>query len=134
MNPELEDRPANPLPALSDASTDAESRLEMSREALRRRLEQEQEQEQGGDTLANIARLAGPIARQTVREHPYASLTAAALAGVWLVRRKPWQALGGSVLAGLLARQALSWSMTSGSRWLNRFTVSGEGPGKRPRT
>ena len=61
-----------------------------------------------------------------------ASLTAAALAGVWLVRRKPWQALGGSVLAGLLARHALSLSLSSGSRWLNRLSASRDKPGIPP--
>lgn len=127
MDPELDGRSAEFGPAA--APSDAEGRLEMNREALRRRLEQEED-----DTLTRLARLAGPLARQTVREHPYASLTAAALAGVWLVRRKPWQAFGGSVLAGLLARHALSLSLSSGGRWLNRLSASRGKPGARPGT
>lgn len=123
MNSELDDRQMDLGPAAA-VPADAESRLEMNREALRQRLEQE-----NGDMLTRIAHMAGPLARQTVREHPYASLTAAALAGIWLVRRKPWQALGGSVLAGLLARHALSLSLSSGSRWLSRWSAAGEKPG-----
>jgi ElaB/YqjD/DUF883 family membrane-anchored ribosome-binding protein len=106
------------------ALADAESRLEMHRETLCQRLERE-----NNDTLARIARMAGPLARQTVREHPYTSLAAAALAGVWLVRRKPWRALGGSVLGGLLAHRALSLSLSSGSRWLSRWSATDEKSG-----
>lgn len=126
MNSELDDRTTDLGPAAA-VPADAESRLEMNREALRQRLEQED-----GGALTRISHMAGPLARQTVREHPYASLTAAALAGVWLVRRKPWQALGGSVLAGLLARHALSLSLSSGSKWLNRLTTSRSKPGASP--
>lgn len=126
MNSALDERSTDLGPAAA-VPGDAESRLEMNREALRQRLEQEE-----GDALTRFTHLAGPLARQTVREHPYASLTAAALAGVWLVRRKPWQALGGSVLAGLLARHALSLSLSSGSRWLNRLSASRGKPGASP--
>lgn len=124
MSSGLDDRPTDHGPAAA-ALADAESRLEMHRETLRQRLERE-----NNDTLARIAR---PLARQTIREHPYASLTAAILAGVWLVRRKPWQALGGSVLGGLLAHHALSLSLSSGSRWLSRWSAAGEKPGTRRR-
>jgi ElaB/YqjD/DUF883 family membrane-anchored ribosome-binding protein len=123
MNSTLDVQPRALVPVTTPPS-DAEDRLEMNREALRLRLEEADE-----DTVTRIARLAGPLARETVREHPYTSLAAAALVGVWLVRRKPWQALGGSVLAGLLARQALSLSLSSGSKWLNRLSASRGKPG-----
>jgi len=71
-----------------------------------------------------IARMAMPLARQMVRQHPYVALSGAALVGVWLIRGKPWRALGGSVLAGLLARQALAYSLSSGSHLFKHLIAS----------
>lgn len=122
MNPELDDQPDDNGQQPAAVPADAEGRLERNREALRQRLAQEDRA-----PLWRIAHIAGPLARQTVREHPYASLAAAALAGVWLVRRRPWQALSGSVLAGMLARHALSLSLSSGSKWLDRLTSASRG-------
>lgn len=89
---------------------DAETRLARNREVLRRRLAQAQADQRSGvsGALDELAGASLPFARQAVRRHPYTSLTAAALAGVLLVRWKPWRQLGGSVLIGWLARQALS--------------------------
>ena len=90
--------------------TDAETRLALNREALRRRLAQAQADQRSSvsGTLNELASASLPIVRQTVRQHPNASLYGAALAGVLLVRWKPWRRLGGSVLIGWLTRQALA--------------------------
>ena len=104
------------------ASADARTRLQMNREILRQRLVREKND--GLGPIEEVARMAAPLARQFVRKHPYASLSGAALAGVWLVRHKPWRALGGSLLAGLLARQALALSLTSGSQLLKGLTAA----------
>lgn len=89
---------------------DAEIRLALNREALRRRLAQAQADQRSSvsGTLNELASASLPMVRQTVRQHPYASLAGAALVGVLLVRWKPWRRLGGSVLIGWLARQALA--------------------------
>jgi hypothetical protein len=100
---------------------DAESRLETNREILRQRLAQEKEKKNAFGPFGEAARVAAPLARKLVREHPYASLAGAALAGAWLIRGKPWRALGGSVLASVLARQALSLSLSSGGQLLGRL-------------
>ncbi|NDP47015.1 MAG: hypothetical protein GZ085_01235 [Sulfuriferula multivorans] len=103
--------------------SDAETQLEISRAALRQRLERK-EADRASAPLGNMGgmvRIATPVARQWVRRHPYASLSAAALTGAALARWKPWRGLGGSLLAGLLARQALTLSLSSGGRvfdWL----------------
>lgn len=106
----------------AEAGADAETRLALNREALRRRLAQAQADQRSGvsGALNELASTSLPIARQTVRRHPYASLAAAALAGVLLVRWKPWRRLGRSVLIGWLTRQALArghvldWLMAAG--------------------
>lgn len=117
MNTEQQsDAPTNtPVadPTAADTTADAETRLQLKREAMRLRLAQQQDDPLG--QVGVIARMAAPIARQMVRQYPYAALTGAALIGVLLVRGKPWRALGGSVLAGLVARQALAYSLSSGS-------------------
>lgn len=115
------------------APADARTRLQMNREILRQRLVREKND--GLGPIEEVARTAAPLARQFVRKHPYASLSGAALAGVWLVRRKPWRALGGSLLAGLLARQALALSLTSGSHLLRGLTAaarSRQAPKRKP--
>ena len=118
MNSEHEDR----APGFdADAPADAEPRLQLNREILRQRLAREKND--GFGPVDGIARMA-PLARQFVRDHPYASLSGAALAGVWLIRRKPWRALGGSLLAGLLTRQALALSLSSGSQLLKGLTAA----------
>lgn len=114
--------PAADAPA-ADTATDAETRLQLKREAVRLRLAQQQDDALG--QIGVIARMAVPLARQMVRQHPYATLSGAALIGAWLVHGKPWRALGGSVLAGLLARQALAYSLSSGSQ-LFRHLVSSD--------
>jgi ElaB/YqjD/DUF883 family membrane-anchored ribosome-binding protein len=106
------------------APADAESRLETNREILRQRLAQEKEKKNAFGPLGDAARVAAPLARKLVREHPYASLAGAALAGAWLIRGKPWRALGGSVLAGVLARQALALSLSSGGQLLGRLSAA----------
>lgn len=98
----------------ADSAAGAETRLQLKREAMRLRLAQQQDDAFG--QVGVIARMAVPLARQMVRQHPYAALSGAALAGLWLIRGKPWRALGGSVVAGLLARQALAYSLSSGSQ------------------
>jgi ElaB/YqjD/DUF883 family membrane-anchored ribosome-binding protein len=105
------------------APADAESRLETSRAILRQRLAQEKEKNAFGP-LGDAVRVAAPLARKLVREHPYASLAGAALAGALLIRGKPWRALGGSVLAGVLARQALALSLSSGGQLLGRLSAA----------
>lgn len=105
----------------ADAAADAETRLQLKRETMRLRLAQQQDDALG--QFGVIARMAIPLARQMVRQHPYVALSGAALAGLWLVRGKPWRALGGSVLAGLLARQALAYSLSSGNQ-LFRHLIS----------
>ena len=109
-------------PSAADTAADAETRLQLKREALRLRLAQQQDDALG--QVGVIARMAVPLARQMVRQHPYATLSGAALAGVWLIRGKPWRALGGSVLAGLLARQALAYSLSSGSQLFKHLIAS----------
>lgn len=106
----------------ADTAADAETRLQLKRETMRLRLAQQQDDALG--QVGVIARMAVPLARQMVRQHPYAALSGAALAGVWLIRGKPWRALGGSVLAGLLARQALAYSLSSGSRLFKHLVTS----------
>lgn len=101
-------------PSAAETPADAETRLQLKREAMRLRLAQQQDDALG--QVGVIARMAAPLARQMVRQYPYAALSGAALIGVLLVRGKPWRALGGSVLAGLLARQALAYSLSSGSQ------------------
>lgn len=119
--------PQDELPAHGKgtaAPTDAESRLETNREILRQRLAQEKETKHAFGPLGDAARMAAPLARHVVREHPYASLAGAALAGAWLIRGKPWRVLGGSVLTGALARQALALSLSSGRQLLGRFSAA----------
>lgn len=99
---------------VADVAADAETRLRLKREAMRLRFTQQQDDAFG--RVGEFARMAVPLVRQMVRQHPYAALSGAALAGLWLIRGKPWRALGGSVLAGLLARQALAYSLSSGSQ------------------
>ena len=90
-------------------------RVLSNREILRQRLARETND--GLGSMDGITRMAS-LARQVVREHPYASLSGAALAGAWLVRRKPWRSVGGALLTGLLTRQALALSLSSGSQLL----------------
>ena len=89
---------------------DAETRLARNRKVLRGRLAQAQADQRSGvsGALDELASASLPIARRTIRRHPYASLVGAALAGMLLARWKPWRRLGGSVLIGWLARQALA--------------------------
>ncbi|MDO9636619.1 MAG: hypothetical protein Q7I95_06635 [Thiobacillus sp.] len=108
--------------ATADTAADAETRLQLKREAVRLRLAQQQDDALG--QVGVIARMAVPLARQMVRQHPYAALSGAALVGAWLIRGKPWRALGGSVLAGLLARQALAYSLSSGSQLFKHLVTS----------
>lgn len=118
MNSAQEDRaPARD----ASAPAAAETRLQSNRELRRER--PPRENDDGLSTIDEVARMA-PLARQFVREHPYASLSGAALTGAWLIRRKPWRALGGSLLAGLLARQALALSLTSGRQLLKGLTAA----------
>jgi hypothetical protein len=119
MNPEHEDR----APGIdAGAPADAETPLQSNREILRPGLAREKDD--GPGPIEEVAHIAAPLARQFVREHPYASLSGAALAGVWLIRRKPWRALGGSLLAGLLARQALALSLSSGGKLLKGLAAA----------
>lgn len=60
-----------------------------------------------------------PVARQRVRQHLYARLSPAVLAGALLIRLKPWAELGGSILVGLLVRQALAASLSHGGQILD---------------
>jgi len=122
QNEALTNSPAADIPA-ADTAADAETRLQLKRETMRLRLAQQQDDALG--QVGVIARMAVPLARQMVRQHPYAALSGAALAGVWLIRGKPWRALGGSVLAGLLARQALAYSLSSGSQLFKHLIASG---------
>jgi len=112
----------NAFPASSSAeSTNAEARLEASRSTLYRRLKQgnsDQPSETSGG-LGDMAKIASPLARMWIRQHPYASLSTAAFAGMMLVRLKPWRGLGGSLFAGLLARQVLTLLQPSGRRAFN---------------
>lgn len=112
---------------------DAETQLQLTREFLRQRLAREKDD--GLGPIDGIARMA-PLARQFVREHPYASLSGAALAGAWLIRRKPWRALGGSLLAGLLTRQALALSLPSAGQLLKGLLTpaarSRQAPDRKP--
>lgn len=113
-----------PRGAGTAAPADVEARLEMNREILRQRLAREEEKNHAFGPLGDAARMAAPLTRQLVREHPYASLAGAALAGAWLIRGKPWRALGGSVLTGVLARQALALSLASGGQLLGRLSAA----------
>ncbi|MDP3584848.1 MAG: hypothetical protein Q8R61_06975 [Thiobacillus sp.] len=108
--------------ATADTAADAETRLQLKREAVRLRLAQQKDDALG--QVGVIARMAVPLARQMVRQHPYATLSSAALVGIWMIRGKPWRALGGSVLAGLLARQALAYSLSSGSQLVKHLIAS----------
>jgi len=121
MNSEHDGRELGNVAGAS-ASGDAKTRLQMNREIVRQRLVREKND--GLGPIEEVALMAAPLARQFVRKHPYASLSGAALAGVWLIRRKPWRALGGSLLAGLLARQALALSLTSGGQLLKGLTAA----------
>ncbi|MBU4498787.1 MAG: hypothetical protein KKG40_01120 [Gammaproteobacteria bacterium] len=116
MNSEQGDRE---LGIEAGAPAPAEARLQLKREILRPRLAREKK----SDALGDIG-MAASLARQFVRQHPYTSLSGAALAGVWLIRRKPWRALGGSLLAGLLARQTLTLLLSSGSQLLRGLTAA----------
>lgn len=116
-------------PAAADMAANAETRLQLKREAMRLRLAQQQDDPLG--QIGVIARMAAPLARQMVRQYPYAALTGAALIGVLLVRGKPWRALGSSVFAGLMARQMLSYSLSSGSR-LFKHLLSRDRAGSAP--
>ena len=110
-------------PPVAEMAADAGTRLQLKREAVRLRLAQQQDDALG--QIGVIARMAAPLARQMVRRHPCATLSGAALAGAWLMHAKPWRALGGSVLAGLLARQALAYSLSSGSQLFKQW-LSGD--------
>ncbi|MDZ7594473.1 MAG: hypothetical protein U0932_07470 [Thiobacillus sp.] len=121
MNSEHEDRERG-TEADAPAPADAETRLQLNREILRQRLVREKND--GLGPIEEVAHMAAPLARQFVRKHPYASLSGAALAGIWLIRRKPWRALGGSLLASLLARQALALSLSSGGQLLKGLTAA----------
>ena len=118
-------------------SSDSEVRLENSREALRQRLNQQQSDNPSTShtDLGRIARIAAPLARHWIRQNPYASLSAAALTGMVLMRWKPWRGLGGSLLAGLLTRQALAASRPLGKRaftWLLDSAFGKSGVSNRP--
>lgn len=103
------------------ALADAETRLKLNRDALRRRLAQMRAESASGQpgALTEFANASLPLARQTVRQHPYASMIGAALAGMILMRWKPWRGLGGSFLMGVLTRQALAASASSAPLVLN---------------
>jgi len=77
------------------------------------------------DADIEIVHATAARARVLVREHPFASLSVAALVGMWLVRRKPWRSLGGSLVAGLLARQAIALALSPGSALRSRLTAGG---------
>ncbi|GEM_PF-1846848 len=113
----------DPLPSSRPApSLDAEARLERSRAALRRQLLEEKSGTKPNNTFGDISgavKLGSPIAREWVRQHPYTSLSAAAMTGLILMRWKPWRGLGSSLVAGLLTRQALSLALSSRTRALN---------------
>lgn len=96
----------------------AEARLEINRAILRQRLYRP-EAKSSDSMLGEMGGIAAPLARQWVRQHPYASLGGAALAGALLVRWKPWRGLTGSLLAGLIMRKGFASSLHSGGRALN---------------
>lgn len=116
-----------------DAGTpaDAEIRLALNRNTLRERLAALQGGQSSGvrGAAGELARVAFPLVRRTVRERPYASLGGAMLAGMLLMRWKPWRGLGGSFLVGLLVRQALALPASSGSSvlgWLWSMVQAGQ--------
>ena len=96
----------------------AEARLELNRAILRQRIYRPGSKSRDS-ILGEMGGIAAPLARQWVRQHPYASLGGAALAGVLLVRWKPWRGLTGSLLAGLIMRKAFNYSVDSGGHALN---------------
>ncbi|HEY9097403.1 MAG TPA: hypothetical protein VIN38_00895 [Thiobacillus sp.] len=102
-------------------SANAAGLLENNREILRQRLWETRARDDSSvmGYLGAMTDSAAPAARQWVRQHPYASLSAAALTGALLVRLKPWNALGGSILLGLLVRQALAASLSHGGQILS---------------
>ncbi|MDD2893513.1 MAG: hypothetical protein PHF20_06245 [Halothiobacillaceae bacterium] len=102
----------------TDASAEAENQLKQQREVLRKWIAKDKEDD-GKVDIEVIGRMAVPLARQFVREHPYASLAGAALAGAWLVHIKPWRALG-----GLLEQQALGLTLSSGVQLLEGLTAA----------
>lgn len=116
-----------------DAGTpdDAEIRLALNRNTLRERLAALQGGQSSGvrGAAGELARVAFPLVRRTVRVRPYASLGGAMLAGMLLMRWKPWRGLGGSFLVGLLVRQALALPASSGSSvlgWLWSMVQAGQ--------
>ena len=112
----------------------AEVLLENNREIMRQRLLETRARDDASvlGYLGTMTDSAAPAARQWVRQHPYASLSAAALTGALLVRLKPWNALGGSILVGLLARQALAASLSHGGQILSLFLKNTTQPKRRP--
>ncbi|OZA11931.1 MAG: hypothetical protein B7X94_04580 [Hydrogenophilales bacterium 17-62-8] len=122
MNPDNASPTGTPEAGGFDPETamplDAEARLERNRAILRQRLERPEARPRDG-ILGEMGGIAAPLARQWVRQHPYAGLGGAALAGALLVRWKPWRGLTGSLLAGLLMRKALNTSLHSGGHALN---------------
>ncbi len=112
----------NAFPSSASAeSTNAEARLEASRSTLYRRLKQKHAGQPSDVSrgLGDMVKMASPLARMWIRQHPYASLSTAAFAGMMLVRLKPWRGLSGSLFAGLLARQVLTLLQPSGRRTFN---------------
>lgn len=113
---------------------DAEARLERSRARLRQRLDRPEPRPRDG-MLGDIGSIAAPLARQWVRQHPYAGLGGAALAGALLVRWRPWRGLTGSLLAGLVMRKALNSSLHSGGHalnWLLNAARNGQSSTRKP--
>lgn len=82
-----------------------------------------EEQASADADIAEVVHAAAPRARQFVRRHPLASVSAAMLVGAWLVRRKPWRSVGGSLVAGMVARQAFALALSSGSALRRRLTA-----------
>jgi hypothetical protein len=112
----------------------AEARLEINRAKLRQRLSRPEARPRGS-VLDEMGGIAAPLARQWVRQHPYASLGGAALAGALLVRWKPWRGLTGSLLAGLIMRKAFASSLHSGGHalnWLLDAARSSQPPTRKP--
>ncbi len=97
---------------------DAEARLERNRARLSQRLT---DIEETPHPVAEWVDTVTPVVAETVRQHPYASLSGAAVVGVLLVRWFPWGGLGGSLLAGLFARQLVSRSLASGGQVIGRM-------------
>lgn len=112
----------------------AEHRLQRNREILRQHLTDARAEHGPLAAATELARLAAPVASELVRQHPAATLSGAALLGVWLVRIKPWQFLGSSMVAGLIARQAVSWSLTSGRQFVSQLATGALSGAPRDRT